>query len=181
MPLSVPADRRPVHRRSIELQGYHREDGLWDIEAHLVDTRAEPFPDMERGELAPGTPVHDMWVRLTVDGSMVVRGAEAATDAAPFSICPNKNDAFASLVGLKLGAGWTRAVKERLGGTKGCTHLIELLGQVATTAFQTIDAGDGGVTDRRGRPFFIDGCHAWSSDGPVVARHYPRFAQAKKQ
>ena len=39
MPLTTPAGRRLMHTRSIECRGYEREDGLWDIEAHLVDTK----------------------------------------------------------------------------------------------------------------------------------------------
>ena len=39
MPLSAPAPRHFMHNRAIECRGYQREDGLWDIEGHLVDTK----------------------------------------------------------------------------------------------------------------------------------------------
>ena len=39
MPLSQPAPRKLMHNRVIECRGYEREDGLWDIEGHLVDTK----------------------------------------------------------------------------------------------------------------------------------------------
>ena len=38
MPLSTSAPRQLMHNRAIECRGYQREDGLWDIEGHLVDT-----------------------------------------------------------------------------------------------------------------------------------------------
>jgi hypothetical protein len=29
------------------------------------------------------------------------------------------------------------------------------------------------------KPFFVDDCHSWRADGPVVARFYPRFSRRK--
>ena len=51
---------------------------------------------------------------------------------------PGHHTHFQRLVGLRIKSGWTQKVKELLGGVEGCTHLVELLGPVATTAFQTI-------------------------------------------
>ena len=39
MPLSMPKARRLLHTRSIDLRGYYRDDGLWDIEAHFADVK----------------------------------------------------------------------------------------------------------------------------------------------
>ena len=39
MPLPNPVPRKLMHTRAIECNGYEREDGLWDIEAHLTDTK----------------------------------------------------------------------------------------------------------------------------------------------
>ena len=60
MPLSKPALRKHLHNRNIECKGYEREDGLWDIEAHLVDTKTYSFENHDRGTVASGKPVHDM-------------------------------------------------------------------------------------------------------------------------
>ena len=43
MPLSPPAPREPIHTRAIDLRGYRREDGLWDIEGHLTDVKCYDF------------------------------------------------------------------------------------------------------------------------------------------
>jgi len=65
MPLSSPAPRKLMHTRAIECRGYEREDGLWDIEAHLTDTKTTPHTRREGGrERRPGEPVHDMWIRV---------------------------------------------------------------------------------------------------------------------
>lgn len=180
MPLSSPAARKHVHTRTIECRGYHRDDGLWDIEAHLVDTKTYSFENRWRGTVAPGTPVHEMWLRLTIDEDMVVQEAEAATDNAPFSICGQIAPAYSALKGLRIGPGWTARVRGLLGGTKGCTHLVELLGPMATVAYQTLvgrrrrEKAEAGAEPKR-RPRIIDSCHAWASDGPVVREELPEF------
>jgi hypothetical protein len=41
--LTPQRPREPLHRRSIEIHGYKRDDGLFDIEGHLVDTKSIDF------------------------------------------------------------------------------------------------------------------------------------------
>ena len=120
MSLSPPASRDPIHHRRIDCRGYRRADGLWDIEGHLTDTKTYPFVKSFRGELEPGEPVHDMWLRLTLDDELTVVAAQAATVAGPFAICPAITPGFAKLEGLRIGPGWRRAVQARLGGVHGC-------------------------------------------------------------
>ena len=181
MPLSEPAPREAHHHRSVEYRGYRREDGLWDIEAHLTDTKSFSFESSFRGAIGPDEPIHDMWIRLTVDETFVVRRAEAATDASPFAICPAVTPAFAKLEGVSIGRGWSHAVRERMGGVQGCTHLVELVRAMATVAFQTI-RGDrdkaAGSTDgakTAAKPLFIDGCHALDSRGDIVRQQFPEW------
>jgi hypothetical protein len=45
---------------------------------------------------------------------------------------------FHNLVGLQIGPGWRRKVQAAIGGRHGCTHITELLGPVATIAYQTL-------------------------------------------
>src|SRR6266404_6928385 len=143
MALSAPAPREPLHTRQIECQGFHRSDGLWDIEAHMTDRKTYSFPSDERGEVTAGTPVHDMWIRVTVDDAMVIRTIEAVTDASPFRMCPSITPNFQRLVGLAIRPGFMPKVKQLLGGVEGCTHLVELMGPIATTAFQTVSSARG--------------------------------------
>ena len=44
---SAPADREPMHRRQIDMRGYLRADGLFDIEGHLLDTKSYGFDNEE--------------------------------------------------------------------------------------------------------------------------------------
>src|SRR4029079_3316114 len=83
-------------------------------------------------------PLHEMWLRLTVDDELNVVGVEASTVWGPYHMCGDLTPNFQVLKGLAIKAGWTQKTRELLGGTRGCTHLLELLGPMATTAFQTI-------------------------------------------
>lgn len=187
MPLSAPAPRRAMHRRLIDCQCFLREDGLWEIEAHLVDTKPYTLVDWRRGALTPGMPVHDMTIRMTVTEAMEIRAIEAVADHAPFQPCFDVPAVFQRLVGEKIGPGWRDRVRRRIGRTEGCTHMLELLDPLATSAYQAMSAGrdpdgKGSMEAYRAageatgkRPFFIDGCHAWRADGPVVAEIFPEF------
>ncbi|HSK40807.1 MAG TPA: DUF2889 domain-containing protein [Arenibaculum sp.] len=182
MPLSDPAPREPLHTRTVTCRGYRRADGQWDVEGRITDVKAYAFDNDWRGKIEPGDPIHDMWIRLTVTDGLEITAVEAVTEKSPFEICGGITPNFQRLVGLRIGTGWTRAVRERLGGVEGCTHLVELLGPVATTAFQTIfpararDEAARGKTERPGkRPFLLNTCHAFRSDGPIVRKQWPEF------
>ena len=179
MPLSKPADREERHLRRIECRGYRRADGLWDIEGHLVDTRAIESAHPWGGRIAPGQPVHDMWVRLTLDDGLLVHDAEAAVDTSPYPPCPQATASLAALRGHRIAPGWSLLVKRLLGGAKSCTHLMELLMPIATTAYQTM-APERRARELAGgapaaRPGKIDSCYAYASQREVVARFWPEF------
>ena len=185
MPLSEPAGRRHLHTRAITCEGYARDDGLWDIEARIVDTKTYAVDEPFRGKRAAGAPVHHMQVRLTLDREMVVRDIEVTTNDAPYDVCPSVAPNYKALIGAKVGAGWRRAVTEAVGRTKGCTHITELLMPAATVAFQTMGswpkAGAGSPAVHPGKkPYFVDGCAAWASDGPVVKKLFPLYYRGRE-
>jgi hypothetical protein len=179
-----PVSRRPLHTRNIVCDGFVRDDGLFDLEARILDTKAYRYTEPERGVREPGDPVHDMWVRLTVDAQMVVHAIEVAMPATPYGVCQGAKPNFQGLVGATIGGGWRKAVQQAVGSVRGCTHVRELLFPMATVAFQTIGgwrarSDDGPRPEpmhRGGRPYYIDGCHAWAADGEVVARLHPEHA-----
>lgn len=176
MPLSAPVAREHLHTRAIECRGYRRADGLFDIEGHLTDVKTTPIPNEWRGGIKPGELIHEMWIRLTIDTDMTVHHAEAASDHTPYEICPAAAPNFAELKGLRIGPGWNKAVKERIGRTRSCTHIAELCSILGTVAFQTLwpvrlkeYKADPSV-----RPPMLDTCHALRADGEVVRRFFPQ-------
>lgn len=193
MPLSPPVERRLEHRRAITIHGYRRADGLFDIEAELVDTKTHGFPSLHRGRVAPGDAIHHMFLRLTVSQDLEIVACEAAMDLHPYAACYLAAPNFSGLAGLRIARGFLSAANQRVGGTLGCTHLRELLQQIATTAFQTVhptlarlefeDAGkplpegdgyDAAVTRYFGGPkAVLNSCKAYAEDGPLVKHRWP--------
>jgi hypothetical protein len=181
MSLSPAAPRRHLHTRTIACEGYERDDGLFDIEARIIDTKTYAVDEPYRGHREAGEHVHDMQLRLTLDRAMTVRDIEVTTNHAPYASCSTVAPAYKDLVGAKVGGGWRKAISEAVGGTKGCTHLRELLMPVATVAFQTLSSwprkGEVATEEKPDtsakKPYFLDGCKAWSTDGEVVKKLFP--------
>lgn len=178
MPLPSPVPRDELHLRRIELRGYRRHDGLYDIDARMVDTKAHELT-LASGRVVPsGERLHDMSIRLTVDEDLNVIDIVASTDASPFGICVEATETLQSLKGLRIGGGWSRAIRERLTGRKGCTHLTELLAPLATVAFQTlapVRQARPSPVDGNGRPRKIDSCYAYASDREIVRVRWPAY------
>jgi len=187
MPMPEKKQEKPrhqMHRRVIDCDGYLRDDGLWEVEARLVDTKPFPQRDQFRGDLPPGAPVHDIRLRLAVDDSLIIREAETNMVATPYPTCIEVEGILQRLVGVQIGKGFREAVRSRIGRLETCTHLSELLGPAVTTLFQTMSHGkrtDGSDSMNSQReatepPFFVNGCHSWRTDGPIVAKLFPQFA-----
>ncbi len=176
MSLSRPAPRQHIHTRNIECRGYLRDDGLWDIEGTLTDSKTYSFDNIDRGGVAAGEPIHNMTVRLTVDQDLVVREAEAFTAASPYIICGDANTHVPELAGLKIGPGWRAGVKKVMGRTKGCTHVRDMImGPVALTAYQSIIPWRNKKSQQPpgDKPAILGTCHAYATDGPIVERIWP--------
>ncbi len=172
MPLSPPVDRTPLHHRRIDFRGYERGDGLFDIECTLVDTKGLDVPLLGTGRVVrAGDPMHDMTIRMQVTADLQVVGIEAVSDATPYDVCPEATASLQSVVGLKVVAGWTEMVKRRLGGAKGCTHLMEMLVAMGTAAYQTVvpqlrskdDVPAAFAVEKKANT-----CYAYSTERPLM-------------
>jgi Protein of unknown function (DUF2889) len=176
--------RQLKHRRSIDVEVFVRDDGLWEVDAHLRDVKPRDIP-MSDGPRRAGEPIHDMLLRLIVDRSMTIVDAGAETLRMPYpGYCSRhgsdseQGDAYRRLVGLNLLRRFRHEVRQRLGGVLGCTHLSELTWVLPTAVVQ---AFSGEVIDTRGQtedgaqPFQLDRCHALRIDGPAVREFYPRW------
>ena len=196
MPLTPPLQREAIHKRAIEIDGYRRADGQYDLEAHLTDRKTFGQTNYDRGFIPAGEPIHDMWLRLTINQTMEITAVEAVSDKTPYAMCPGAAPNFARLTGMRIKAGFLRDANHAVGGPIGCTHLRELLQQMATTAFQTInparvkedmrasgeteehgsDKVDARIAERMGgAPKIINTCLAYADTGPLVRRRWPEL------
>lgn len=179
MPLSQAAKRQPIHHRVIDLNAYAREDGLFDIEARLIDTKPFDFVRMHYEDATPaGQPLHDLWVRMTVDDQFILRAVEAASDVTPHVYCKQAEATLSVMIGERIGGGWWGKVRDRLKGSNSCTHLMELLIPMATVALQGIRgaAKDREVKyDKHGVPLKLDSCWAYGTHSDVVKWLWPNL------
>lgn len=187
MPLPESSPRKHVHTRTITYKGYEREDGLWDMEAHMTDTKTYKFSSDWRGEMQAGEPLHEMLLRVTIDDDFIIQNVIAVTDNSPFEMCPEIAPNYKALIGIQMGPGWRKAIRMQVGGIQGCTHLTELLFPMATVAMQTIwplsrkpkrKEGEAEKQQSR-RPLILDTCHAWASDSQVVKQNTPKYYTGK--
>jgi hypothetical protein len=179
MPLTPPAARREAHHRIIDMKAYARDDGMFDVEGHLVDRKPCAFKRLAAPQPVPaGEPLHDMWIRLTVDQDHVVRAIEAASDVTPYALCKEAERTLGVLIGEPIARGWSAKVKERLRGAASCTHLMEMLLPLATTALQGMRAwrrasgapgADAETIERQ-----LDSCYAYARHRDVVKVHWPQ-------
>ncbi len=175
MPLSAPVPRKASHIRRVTYQGYEREDGLWDMEAELHDSKAHDMPSFRhQGVRLAGDPIHHMWLRVTIDRQLVVHAIEAAMDAHPLQDCPQARPALQGMVGACMARGWRQAIAQHMGGVASCTHLREVLFNMATAAFQTLPAAFGGG-DPDTPPRHLGQCTGWDFEGNGVKEYFPQF------
>jgi hypothetical protein len=174
------AARRRLHTRRVEMDGFLRDDGMLDLEVRLLDTKDIDLK-MLAGERPAGTPIHQMRIQLTVDMDFNIRAAAAEAPNVPYvGYCETTAPAYAKLVGLNLFNNFRKATKDLVGGTRGCTHMTEMLLLFPTLAMQTIASmipEDSGTH----KPFQLDRCHALESSGETVRRYYPKWFKARPQ
>ncbi len=183
MALPPASPRKLSHTRTVVYRGYDREDGLWDIEAELTDVKPYTFQVPNEKAFPAQEAIHHLSIRLTIDDQMRVLAVDTAMDQIPHPECSQVPPHMQSLVGARLGRGWRKTIDEKIGGTAGCTHLREMLFNMATAAFQTLPSGQWHRRQLRGEaqpaiteaPFHLGHCMTWALDSPTVARAYPMF------
>jgi Protein of unknown function (DUF2889) len=176
--------REALHTRVIDMTGYKRSDGLYEIEGHITDTKPVDFkaPNGPREVLA-NTPLHEMRITLVYDQNMVVQDVLCETLAAPYNPCFEAPATLQVLKGLSIASGWAGEVRKRLGGGKSCSHLVHMLGSMAATAYQSLTVERSArptVLDADGKPLKIESCYAYGTDREVVMKMWPKYYTGPK-
>ncbi len=179
---ATPIGRKPIHTRHVICDAFLREDGLIDVEGEMRDI-APDGTDLYFRQVAPGGPIHHMRIVMTVGTDLVIHSVRAQTHEAPSHHCREIEKAYDSLAGLEIGLGFMLGLKARVGGVKGCTHLTEMLGPMATTAIQArLGMERHDQTWRKWRfesdepmprPRLVDSCHTYREDGEAIQILWP--------
>ncbi len=161
-------ERIAHHRRSITFDVLPAADGV-EVVGRLRDER--PWANRPE-DLAL---VHDLELITNVSlTDFTVQAVQAQFHTYPHAECPQIAEAYQRLVGVQVGRGWTQAMRERLGGPAGCTHLRELARAMAPVLVQA--AFSARVRENPSRegdeqrlrvvlPFLSGTCHIWAEGG----------------
>jgi len=172
--------RTHLHTRNIYCEGFQREDNLWDIEATLTDNKTINYTNFERGKITPQDFIHHIKLCVTVNIAMEIQDVVVEMRDTPFQLCKTISDNMKNLIGLKIGAGWMKEARERVKRTESCTHVMELLGPISTTAYQTMHFAieeQAKKNKQRKEPAILDQCYSLRKDSPVVKVLWPEFHQ----
>ncbi|MDR1310599.1 MAG: DUF2889 domain-containing protein [Burkholderiaceae bacterium] len=186
MPLQPSTKKRQLkHSRRIWVDFYQAEDELWEVEARFTDTK--PFElHISSAIVPPNRPLHDFWIRVTIDPQCNVLDVITVFDEVPFEgYCANIASDYKKLVGLNLLNKFKRGVRDIMGEVNGCAHMNELLELLPYVAIQVMVFGEEEARkkacfQRPGeKPFHLNGCHALKTDGECVAQYYPMWYTGK--
>jgi Protein of unknown function (DUF2889) len=174
--LPEPEARNAIHTRSIVCRSFRRHDGLIEIDARFIDTRPFSYESDFRGACQAGSALHNMQMRVTFDISRHIVAVVSAMPSTPYAGCVDVNPNFQRLVGLSVGRGFRKAVRDRLGGVEGCTHVLALLDAVAAASMQAF-ASNGYAPRQPGEAppprvwklaALVDSCWSYKADGEVM-------------
>jgi hypothetical protein len=162
----------PVHVRTIRIDAAeaasHDDVRALRVRGTLEDRRPHGVPDWIQHD---GDVIHYMEVTLTVTWpELVLARVEGAMRTFPHAgVCPDALPPLQSLVGVAVGPGFTRAVNQRIGRERGCTHIAALILAMGPVVRQGAGAAFGFTTpgDSHGTPWFVNSCQAWREGGAL--------------
>ena len=176
--LPEPAPREAVHTRSIVCRSFRRDDGLLDIDGRFIDTRPFAYDSDFRGRCQAGSALHNMQLRLTIARDRSIAALVSAMPSTPYEGCAGVNPNFQRLVGLSIAKGFRKAMREKIGGVEGCTHIVALLDAMSAAAVQAF-ASAAYAPKKPGQPepvriwkldALVDTCFSYQRDGEVMKR-----------
>jgi hypothetical protein len=178
----------PVHERRMEIRTYPLEDNRVIVEGWLRDERLMLGYHWDGRTRSPGV-VHWMGVRLLIgDWPLTILEAEAEMPTIPHELCPSVLDSVNKLVGLSITSGYSNQVRRRLGGTKGCAHLAQLILAMGPAAVHGLWAHlsrqprpvPRSFEEISGLPYLMNSCKLWREDGPFIQEIQKKFQEQKK-
>ena len=166
--------RQKIHIRRLDIATYERGSDAIMVEGVLHDERLTTSYRSAGETIPPGT-VHHMIIRMEVRGpKLVIEDIEVEMPTVPMRECRETLDSLLPLKGLPIVSGFTNRVKDLVGGTKGCAHLVALITAMAPAAVQ--GAWAAMTSKPRDPATFLPAaverikgtCRVWRPGGPLV-------------
>src|SRR5512145_1867769 len=127
--------RQLVHGRQLVCRAYRCADGWWDIEGRLVDIKTRDVRLPAGTHVAAGEPYRARALTVTVGYDLTARNARVDVEPAAQA---RASAACRALAGRRIDALFCEETKALFARVADCTHLVELLAAVISTARETI-------------------------------------------
>jgi len=172
------------HQRNISISCFEGQAGRLVIKGVLSDERMFPSFLYSANKVCQAGFVHRIEAMLELAlPSLEIIAAQAEMPVTPLAECAQLAEVIQKLVGRCIKAGFTKEVKELIGGTKGCLHLSNLIIAMASASIQGMWSHYSRIREDetlRQAPgdesTLLDSCWMWREEGDLVQR----FRAARK-
>ncbi|MBC2705845.1 DUF2889 domain-containing protein [Desulfobacula sp.] len=166
-------NKSKIHTRDIRLATYPHTNSRMIVHGVLKDRRYISVFDVAGAVTGPGI-IHHMDVKLMVTPDpLMIEDAEGKMIHVPMPECSSTLDTIEKLKGLEIKSGFSKNIRDIMGGKKGCTHLCQLIivmGQEIVHGWLTQKRKDKPPAPKdldsfNEKKFLIDSCRMWTRQG----------------
>ncbi len=172
--IAIDRDKN-IHGREISIITYEYGSEAVVVEGRLTDNRFTKTYYFSDGQSRPPGIVHDLVIRMVVKGpTLVIDDIDVDMETVPREDCREVLGTLKPLIGMEIRAGFTEKVKAKIGGAKGCTHLVALLLAMAPAAVQGAWSAvarkpvDPAKYSGAALSFLENTCWVWRSEGDLM-------------
>jgi len=187
MSLSHQYSKKKIHNRNIEICTYSCDADHVLVVGEFKEQREVSFINQVGERVEPGV-YHNMKIELLIaTESMTIEDVAVSLPQVPRGDCSSVCNSLDSIKGMQIARGFSRVIKEMVGGTKGCVHLNTLLLAMAPAVLQgswinvSWHQKETGKTNPGELVSLVDSCWTWRNDGPLVAEIKQRFGNGVLQ
>ncbi|MCF8053964.1 MAG: (d)CMP kinase [Deltaproteobacteria bacterium] len=171
--------RELIHQRNIEINCYEIAENMLLVEGTLSDERLFDSLVYSANRRHPAGFIHTMKVAMEISlPTMEIVAITTTMPVVPMAECVLTAKIVEQLKGRRITSGFTRNVRELIGGTKGCLHTLNLIMAMASASVQgswsfysRIRGDDKPLPPLNDEESIIDSCWMWRSDGMLVDRY----------
>jgi hypothetical protein len=169
-------ENRDIHQRNILISTKECGPGRMLVTGELKEERLVPYAGVD-GDSRPPHTVHHMIVRMRVDAaSLTIEHIDAEMPTTPHRACPESAATVKALEGWQVAPGFSRRVKQALGGVRGCSHLTALILAMAPAVVQGFwvhrrrESEAPAVSEELLERYLLDTCRVWRRGGPLARK-----------
>jgi hypothetical protein len=162
---------RKYHTRTKEVSVYEYDEQRFVVEGCLTDRRPHAYYSAAAGKQPPGI-LHQMIVHLLVDkATLEIENLHVKMPVIPDKACLEMINSIESVKGLRIARGFVSKIKMLAGHGKGCTHLIELLMEMASSSIQgriAYKQDQAPIPTTEIINMMSGTCWTWRAEGPLI-------------